>query len=91
MQITSLAAKMSQTAKRKCEVRDLILNHLKNIESLTFFSGCTDEQLQNALGLDGSTERPRRGELVTQGLVEDSGLRRKSASGRDCIVWRVKR
>ncbi|MDR7496819.1 MAG: hypothetical protein QN174_07670 [Armatimonadota bacterium] len=34
--------------------------------------------------------RTRRAELVDQGLVEDSGLRRELASGRRAIVWRPK-
>lgn len=32
--------------------------------------------------------RSRRAELVAQGLVEDSGERRKLSSGRSAIVWR---
>jgi hypothetical protein len=34
--------------------------------------------------------RTRRGEVVNAGFVEDSGLRRKLASGRRAIIWRAK-
>lgn len=33
--------------------------------------------------------RSRRSELVAMGLVEDSGMRKKSWSGRNAIVWRL--
>jgi hypothetical protein len=42
----------------------------------------TDDELQQLLGMNGNTERPRRVELVDRGLVEDSGQRRENA-----IVW----
>ena len=51
--------------------------------------GATDEQIQSSLALNPSTVRPRRGELVSAGLVVDSGLTRPTASGRQAIVWRV--
>ena len=49
--------------------------------------GCTDEELQDALEMNPSTERPRRVELVFRGLVCDSGLRRKTKAGRLATVW----
>ena len=45
-------------------------------------AGATDLELQEALGLDGNTERPRRLELVHAGYLEDSGRRRAGH-----IVW----
>ena len=51
----------------------------------------TDAELQAALGLEGSTERPRRNELLTAGLIEDSGDRRPTPSGRLAVVWRATR
>lgn len=53
-------------------------------------AGCTDEELQLSLVLNPSTERPRRIELVEKGLVVDSGVRRKTRSGRLATVWRVR-
>jgi len=49
--------------------------------------GATDEEIQRALGMNPSTQRPRRIELQKQGLVADSGIRRKTASGRMAGVW----
>jgi hypothetical protein len=51
--------------------------------------GITDEQIQNELGMNPSTERPRRLELEEQGLIFDSGEKRKTRSGRPAIVWRA--
>lgn len=49
--------------------------------------GMTDQELQVELDLPESTERPRRVSLVDAGLVADSGLVRKTRSGRDAVVW----
>lgn len=51
--------------------------------------GMTDEQMQIALQMNPSTERPRRLELVAAGLVMDSGRTRKTVSGRKATVWVV--
>ncbi len=51
--------------------------------------GSTDEEMQLALEMNPSTQRPRRGELVTKGLVRDSGVRRKTRTGRAAVVWVV--
>jgi hypothetical protein len=49
--------------------------------------GCTDQELQVALGMSGDYERPRRVELVCRGEVIDSKRTRKTSSGRDATVW----
>lgn len=52
--------------------------------------GATDEEIQLALGMNPSTQRPRRVELVEDLLVvRDSGRRRKTTSGRSAVVWEV--
>lgn len=51
--------------------------------------GATDEECQLALGLRADTERPRRRELVTAGLVRDSGKERPTTTGRAATVWTV--
>ncbi len=53
------------------------------------WNGSTDDEIQVGLEMNPSTERPRRGELFAQGLIEDSGTRRKTQSGRLAIVWRL--
>jgi len=49
--------------------------------------GATDEQIQNALQMNPSTQRPRRIELVEARKVLDSGKTRKTLSGRAATVW----
>ena len=51
--------------------------------------GVTDDEGEAALGIKPQTYTPRRGELVAQGLVVDSGRRRKTTSGRPAAVWIV--
>ena len=50
--------------------------------------GLTDEEMQTRLGMNPSTQRPRRIELARRGLVVEAGTRR-TASGRMATVWRV--
>jgi hypothetical protein len=50
--------------------------------------GLTDEEMQGRLGMNPSTQRPRRIELARRGLVVADGTR-KTASGRMAVVWRV--
>jgi FixJ family two-component response regulator len=50
--------------------------------------GLTDEEIANRLGMNPSTERPRRIELARRGLVVKAGTR-KTASGRNADVWTV--
>jgi hypothetical protein len=50
--------------------------------------GLTDEEMQHKLGMNPSTQRPRRIELARRGLVVEAGTR-KTASGRMATVWRV--
>jgi hypothetical protein len=57
---------------------------------LRFFTlGCTDEQGTAYSHMNPSSYRTRRDELATMGKVEVCGIR-KTASGRNAIVWRVK-
>ena len=50
-------------------------------------SGLCDHEVQDLLGLNPSSVRPRRGELVDAGWVEDSGLRRCTPSGVEAVAW----
>ena len=51
--------------------------------------GATDEMMQRDLQMNPSTQRPRRIELVRMGLVKDSGVTMKTASGRQATIWMV--
>ncbi len=51
--------------------------------------GATDHELAVALGMNPSTVRPRRLELVESGAVVDSGQTRPTPSGRAATVWTV--
>lgn len=59
---------------------------------LEFIRGCgeqgsTDEEVQAALAMNPSTQRPRRVELVRMGFIRDSGRVRQTQAGRDAVVW----
>ena len=51
-------------------------------------AGLTDFQLADLVGSQQTSAGKRRGELVAQGLVRNSGERRPSPSGAAAIVWR---
>lgn len=51
--------------------------------------GATDDEVATYLRIGLNSVRPRRLELVEAGLVEDSGICRKTPSGHDAIVWRA--
>lgn len=61
-----------------------VLNYLKQCGA-----GATDEQMQIALDMNASTQRPRRIELARKGLIRKSEEKRKTTSGRLAQVWRA--
>lgn len=65
------------------KLRAKVLAHLRKKGK----KGATDEEMQDALGMNPSTQRPRRIELVDRGLAADSGQKRKTRSGRNAVVW----
>lgn len=72
------AAESVTTAEKD---RDRVLKYIR------IAYGATDEQIATALCMNPSTARPRRVELVRQGLIVDSGRTRLTASGRAATVW----
>lgn len=50
-------------------------------------AGSTDHEICMATALAPSTVRPRRGELVKAGLLEDTGFTRQSPTGNKMTVW----
>jgi hypothetical protein len=79
---TSVAAGVS-IAPAACKMRALVLAWIET----TGATGATDEEIQEALAMNPSTQRPRRGELVERGWVADSGRCRNTRSGRGATVW----
>lgn len=85
IQDTTLNAR-DQIKSKRLTLRDKVLNYITQSGD----RGATDEELQQALFMAGNTERPRRDELLSMGLIRDSGRRRKTSSNRDAIVWVVR-
>jgi hypothetical protein len=54
-----------------------------------FPHGLTDEEGQQAAGMQGNSYRPCRVSLMDKGFVVDSGHRRKTAQRKDAVVWTV--
>lgn len=80
---TSMAAADSVTPERMNALQRAVYALLASEPQ-----GLTDEQIQTRLGMNPSTERPRRIELARRGLVIEAGTR-KTASGRNASVWRL--
>lgn len=49
--------------------------------------GLTTNELVDRLGIDRDSLQPRTSELKAQGLIRDSGQRRRNANGKLSIVW----
>lgn len=49
--------------------------------------GATDQEIEDATGLPGNSERPARLSLVRAGKVADSGRYRSTRAGLPAIVW----
>lgn len=49
----------------------------------------TDEEMQAGIPMGPNTQRPRRVELVRNGLIRDSGTTRDGASGKMAVVWKI--
>ena len=64
-------------------LRFKVFDFIKSQEKI----GATDQEIQEALNLEMSTEIPRRRELVLKGFVLDSGYRRRTKSNRFATVW----
>lgn len=70
------------------DLRERVLNFLR----FRGATGATDQEIQDALSMDPSTQRPRRGELVEAGLVRgawdgNGAVKRKTRAGRAARVW----
>jgi hypothetical protein len=50
-------------------------------------TGATDDEIQVALNMNGSTQRPRRVELFQAGKICMAPMMRKTRAGRNANVW----
>jgi hypothetical protein len=80
---TSVAAAASLDVTALNKLQRQVLDYLR-----TQPAGATDEQIAAALGMNPSTERPRRIELAKRGLVVEAGVK-KASSGRNATAWRL--
>jgi hypothetical protein len=84
---TSVAAavKAATRAKRSRLRADILKAHQANP------AGLTDDQLDELLvDDDRGTIARRRKDLVVDGILEDSGMRRRTRRNADAIVWRLR-
>jgi hypothetical protein len=68
---------------RSGTLRRMVLDHLRQCGA----HGATDDEMQQALEMNPSTQRPRRVELVDSGLVKETSRTRRTRSGRQAAVW----
>lgn len=83
----------SETSRRAAE-RIAPIAHTKRGLVLAYIAACgemgaTDEEMQLRLPMSPNTQRPRRVELVQDGMVKDSGRTRPTLGGDFATVWVV--
>lgn len=61
------------------------------LQVLKVFPDMTADEAATFLKLDKLAVRPRFSELAASGRIEDSGQRRKNASGKNAAAWRLVR
>ena len=86
---TSLAAARSITPDLQ-RLERVVLEAIVNIDRKRGGAGACDHEIEVVTGLKHQTASARRRALVLRGLVEDSGVRRLTESGRGAIAWRVR-
>jgi predicted ArsR family transcriptional regulator len=74
-------ANMPRSGSQRAKVLLTIARIASNVD------GLTDDEIAKYAGLVGNSVRPRRGELVRDGLLVDSGRRRSSWMGHPAVVW----
>jgi hypothetical protein len=72
-------------ANRVAADRQAILRALHSV----YPDGLTDQQLQDMTGIEENSERPRRGSLEDDRLVERLGERRPTRSGVKAFVFTI--
>jgi hypothetical protein len=75
------------------ESKDTQREHVHQAIAASGGAGRSDFEVQDLLGLDGNTERPRRWELWKQGRIrilrdpEGNAVKRLTPTGRRAVVW----
>lgn len=64
-------------------LRELVLIYLRNCKA----HGATDEEIQLALSMNPSTQRPRRQELEKLGMILRTSRTRPTRSGRSAVIF----
>ncbi len=82
---TSVLAAQSVEGRERHRGQAMVYQALKDMPD-----GLTDEGIQDITGLPGNTERPRRGDLVAQNVVVDSGRTRLTRANREAVVWMLR-
>ena len=67
----------------KGDLHTRIVNLLRSVGPLT------DEEMQDRLGMNPNTQRPRRRELEQAGRIRKTGGRRPTRSGMAAALWGV--
>ena len=78
---TSRASAIAEAPTFGMKVRSVLIGFAHSM------SGLTDEAGQESLQIEGNSYRPCRVTLMDQGLVYDTGLRRKTKANRPAVVW----
>ncbi len=65
-------------------LRGIVLDYIRARGEM----GATDEEIQEGIPMAPNTQRPRRVELCTLGLIVEAGTR-ATRSGRQAVVWQV--
>ncbi len=60
----------------------------KVIGCLMLYGNMTTEEIATMCKEPYASIQPRTSELKAKGLIEDSGARKKNASGKSAVVWR---
>ena len=75
---------LAKVAPLRTELQRRVLNVFRRAPS-------TSDEVAAALNITSYTSRPRVSELVKRGYLEDSGNKRRNASGRSATVWKIKK
>lgn len=78
---TSRASAIAEAPTFGMKVRSVLIGFAHSM------SGLTDEEGQESLQIEGNSYRPCRVTLMDQGLVYDTGFRRKTRANRPAVVW----